>query len=226
MTKDGKRLFVGVRVSVGTANALAGCAETLARRARDAGVDLKWVAPTNYHVTLKFLGWTGLEAIGAVEDAVTRAIAPFDRLAFRTSRLGGFASLDKATVLWAGVEDGGQLQPVADAIDRATAALGFAAESRAFHPHVTLARLRAPTPIREVVLPLAEQMFGETRIDGVTLFESETKSTGPVYRDLARISFKQASEVARNAETRQRDALERGAPDDTDDGWPRGHDHD
>src|SRR5215813_1293391 len=103
--KDGKRLFVGVRVSVNTANALAGCAETLARRARDAAIDLKWVAPTNYHVTLKFLGWTGLDAIGAVEDAVTRAIAPFDRLAFRTSRLGGFASLDKATVLWAGVED-------------------------------------------------------------------------------------------------------------------------
>ena len=234
MTRDGKRLFVGVRVSVGTANALAGCAETLARRARDAGVDLKWVAPANYHVTLKFLGWTGLDVIGAIEDAVTRAIAPVDhlptlirgtpnRLAFRTSRLGGFASLEKATVLWAGVEDQGQLQPIAAAIDRATAALGFAAETRAFHPHVTLARLRDPKPIREVVLPLAEQMFGETRIDGVTLFESETKSTGPVYRDLSRIGFKQAGEAARDAETRQRDALQPGAPDDTDDGWPRGH---
>ena len=34
--RPGKRLFVGVRVSVGVANALAACVETLARRARDA----------------------------------------------------------------------------------------------------------------------------------------------------------------------------------------------
>jgi hypothetical protein len=38
--RPGKRLFIGVRISVATANALAGCAETLARRARDAGFDL------------------------------------------------------------------------------------------------------------------------------------------------------------------------------------------
>src|SRR5690606_15476156 len=58
----GKRLFVGIRVSVQTANALAAAAETLQRRARDAGLDLKWVAPVNYHVTLKFLGWTRVDA--------------------------------------------------------------------------------------------------------------------------------------------------------------------
>ena len=58
----GKRLFVGVRVSVQTANALASAAETLQRRAKDARIDLKWVAPVNYHVTLKFLGWTREDA--------------------------------------------------------------------------------------------------------------------------------------------------------------------
>jgi 2'-5' RNA ligase len=211
MTRDGKRLFVGLRVSVATANALGGCAETLARRARDAGVDFRWVAPTNYHMTLKFLGWTGLEAIGAVTG--------ISRLTFRTTRLGGFPALEKATVLWAGVEDQGTLALLAAAIDRETATLGFAPDKRAFHPHVTLARLREPRAIRDVVLPLAEQMFGDTRIDGVTLFESETKSSGPVYRELARIGFKPAGE----AENRQRDGLEQGTPDrepDTDDGWP------
>ena len=60
---SGQRLFIGVRVSTQTANALAACAEMLQRRSRDAGVDMKWVAPTNYHVTLKFLGWTRDEAL-------------------------------------------------------------------------------------------------------------------------------------------------------------------
>ena len=57
MSEAGKRLFVGVRVSVQTANALAQCAEQLARRAKDAHIDVQWVPPINYHLTLKFLGW-------------------------------------------------------------------------------------------------------------------------------------------------------------------------
>lgn len=230
--RPGKRLFVGAQISVATANALAGCAETLARRARDAGVELRWVAPANYHVTLAFLGWTGIDAIGSVCDALDAATAGENRFAFRTSRLGAFPSLDKASVLWAGVEDGTALTRLARSIGDAMARLGFQRDSRPFHPHVTLARLPTSRAIREVVLPMAEQMFGDTRIDVVTLFESETKPTGSVYREVSKIALKRARNTASEAEKRQTSALERGTPDrepdetqtqtETDDGWPRG----
>ena len=226
--RPGKRLFVGARVSVSVANALAGCAETLARRARDAGADLRWVAPANYHVTLAFLGWTGLETIDRVCDALAAAVAGESRMTFRTSRLGGFPSLDHASVLWAGTEDSAALTGLARSIGEAMAGLGFPRESRPYHPHVTLARLRSSRAIREIVLPMAEQMFGDTRIDAVTLFESETKSTGSVYREVRKIAFKPASGPPSEPSKRQTDALERGTPDRepddalTDDGWPRG----
>ena len=239
--RPGKRLFVGVRISVAAANTLAGCAETLARRARDAGVDLRWVAPANYHVTLAFLGWTGVEAIGRVCDALAAATAGADRIGFRTSRLGGFPSLDKASVLWAGIEDGAAITRLAQPIGQAMAALGFARDPRAFHPHVTIARLSPSRAIRDVVLPMAEQMFGDTRIDAVTLFESETKSSGSVYRELEKIPFKRPRSTVLEHEKRQTDGLERANPDrepdvpsraantvetaetaETDDGWPRG----
>jgi len=87
---DGARLFVGVRVSVNTANALGGAAETLERRARDAGVDIHWVAPVNYHVTLKFLGWTRVETLGTLRDRLAGVVAGMQRFSFRTARLGGF----------------------------------------------------------------------------------------------------------------------------------------
>ena len=96
-----------------------------------------------------------------------------------------------------------------------TAGLGFAPDKRAFHPHVTLARLREPKPVRELVLPLAEQVFAETRLDAITLFESETKPTGPVYRELAQLAFRAAvPEPSRPVATPD-------VADDTDDGWPR-----
>lgn len=232
--RPGKRLFIGARISVAAANALAGCAETLARRARDAGVDLRWVAPINYHVTLAFLGWTGIDAISAVCDALAAAATGTDRLSFRTTRLGAFGSLDRATVLWAGVEDTGGLTRLAQSVAEAMAGLGFPREARPYHPHVTIARLRAPRAIRDVVLPMAEQMFGDTRLDSVTLFESETKPSGSVYRELAKISLRPPLAAASSPEKRQTGALERTAPDrastansddsdsGTDDGWPRG----
>jgi 2'-5' RNA ligase len=229
--RAGKRLFVGARVSVAAANALAGCAETLARRARDAGVELRWVAPANYHVTLQYLGWTGVETVGAICDALAAAVAGEPRLTFRAARLGGFGSLDKATVLWAGIDDPAPLGRLAGKVADAMAGLGFARDARPYHPHVTLARLREARAIRDVVLPMAEQMFGDTRIDAVTLFESETKSTGSVYSEVAKIAFSQAPNRPFEHEKRQTGALERGTPerhasepDDTmtDDGWPRG----
>jgi 2'-5' RNA ligase len=223
-----KRLFVGARVSVGTANALAGAAETLARRARDAGIDLRWVAPVNYHVTLKFLGGVREEAISALEDALEHAVAGTPRMTLHCARLGGLPSIEKARVVWAGIEEReGALAALAKRIDDRCTKLGFPAEGRSFHAHVTLGRGRETRPLREVVLPLSEQMFGDTRIDAITLFESETKSTGSVYKELRRIAFKQADSCRSEGPERQTSPLQLDARaaegDDTDDGWPRGH---
>jgi hypothetical protein len=146
--------------------------------------------------------------------------------------LGGFPSIDKATVVWAGV-DSPELVALAAKIETAMEALGFAKEKRSFHPHVTLGRLRESRPFKEAVLPVAEQMFGDTRIDSITLFESETKSSGSVYREMARIGFEPASITPSETAERQTRALSLGAQtassdsrggrdEDTDDGWPRG----
>jgi 2'-5' RNA ligase len=216
----GKRLFVGVRVAVATANELAACAETVARRANDRGIDIRWVPPASYHVTLKFLGWTRDDAIAAVRDALDDVACGAERFAFRVERLGAFASLDRANVVWAGVTGSGgdPFGALATRIDDAMAALGFPREKRAFHAHVTLGRLKETRAVREVVLPMAEQMFGSTDTEAILLFESETKSSGSVYRELARITFKPAVDRRSGAPERQSAPVEL---DETDDGWPR-----
>jgi RNA 2',3'-cyclic 3'-phosphodiesterase len=219
----GKRLFLGVRVSVATANALAQCAEQLARRAKDAGLDVRWLAPTSYHVTLKFLGWVRIDAIPAIRDAATKAIAGTQPFRFRTSRLGAFGSLEQANVIWAGVEASEPMMKLATSIDRAMSELGFAIESRRFIAHVTLGRLGETRPVRDVVLPMSEQMFSETRVEHVTLYESETKSGGSVHKEIAKIGFDRAEIEPIRSQNRQTEPLDLGDTDnETDDGWPRG----
>ena len=228
------RLFVGARVSVPTANALASAAETLARRARDAGFDIRWVAPVGYHVTLAFLGNTRRDAIPAIRDALDAAVAT-SPIKIKTARLGAFPSLDKPRVVWAGIdEQTGELAALAKRVREGVARLGYR-DDKPFHAHVTIGRVKADpdkppaklASLKEVVLPLSEQMFGDTRLDGITLFESETKSTGSVYREVHRAAFKTALPEPPEREKRQTGALGLGAPGElavereTDDGWPR-----
>ena len=223
MSEAGKRLFFGIRVSVQTANALAGAAETLARRARDAGHDVHWVPPTNYHLTLKYLGWTRHETIDALRDAVTEAIAGTQRLTFRTARLGAFPALDQAIVVWAGIDPSPAIIELHTKIEAATVAFGYPPEPRPFVPHVTLGRLRETRPLKEVVLPLSEQMFSDTRVDALSLFESQAKSSGSVYVEIAKIAFKPRQIPGSEAAERQTGAVSLDAPaddPDTDDGWP------
>jgi hypothetical protein len=138
-----------------------------------------------------------------------------------------------------GATDDGGLAKVAAAIDTAVHGLGYRAEARPFHAHVTLGRIRDPKAIRELVLPLAEQMFGDTRADAITLFESEQNDkensrlgTKIVYREVARIDLNRPSEARPGGPERQRETVELGTSTnpsadlsstvDTDDGWPRG----
>lgn len=223
--EGGKRLFVGLRVSLATANVLARAVDTLARRARDGGLDLRWVPPASYHVTLKFLGWTRNAAVEAVIDALGRAVVGANKFTFKVAKVGAFESLDKANVVWAGVDEPtGALGALARAVEVAMVGVGYTAETRPFHPHVTLARLRETRAAKDLVLPVAEQMFGDTRIEAVTLYESEAKPTASVYKEISRIDFKSPQTDAE----RQTRALDLGAqpessePEDTDDGWPRG----
>jgi len=184
---EGKRLFVGIPVSLATVDALAGAAESLARRAQTGKVKVRWLPPATYHVTVKFLGWCRTEVIDAVGDGVRRALEGVPPLRFWTARLGAFPSPQKATVVWAGIEDAGdRLAELAERIDVEMVALGFPREARRFHPHVTIGRLRDPADVSGVILPMSEQTFSETRCAEVLVYESVTKSTGSEYLPVLR----------------------------------------
>lgn len=221
MTAPARRLFVGVPVAPAVAHALAGAAETLVRRARTAGVALSWVPPANYHVTLAFLGAARPEVVTAVRAQLTAVTADGRGFRFRVGRLGAFPSAERATVLWAGVEDAsGELARLADAVAAAMTELGFARDRRAFHPHVTLARLREPGAISDLILPLSEQVFGETRCDALTLFESSSDSGSYEYRSIVRAGLG----TPKTASERQSEPVQTGpfdASHGSDDGWDR-----
>ncbi|HWN67649.1 MAG TPA: RNA 2',3'-cyclic phosphodiesterase, partial [Haliangium sp.] len=202
------RLFLGVEISLAAVRDLGGAAESLRRKARAAGLRVRWVGPENYHVTLKFLGWTRPEAVLAISDVLAEPIAAVGEFTIVGRGLGAFPRADRARVLWAGTDDpAGGLSRLAEIVETQLEPVGFAREQRDFHAHVTLGRIRQPAEVQELLGGGAEKMFRDSRVTAVTLFESVLKSSGSEYRAQARFGLREAALAAK----RQTESLQAGS---------------
>lgn len=180
--RDAVRLFLGVRISVEAAEAIAGAARAMRDTARAEGLSIRWVPPENYHITLKFLGWMSEATIAGIADEIPEALAGARAFEIATAGLGVFPKPERARVLWAGARDSnGELADLAEKVEGASERLGFAREAREFHPHVTIARFRRPASARVLLDAVSEQEFSRSLVSSVVLFESVMKSDGSEY---------------------------------------------
>jgi 2'-5' RNA ligase len=171
----------------------------------------------NLHLTLKFLGNVPVADIPKVSDAIARAtksVSPFE-LTF--SDCGSFPQHGRPSVLWIGAGSAGRgpqagsplgvldilpagparpaTAPTSSNLDRlysATeeelAAVEFTRESRPFHPHLTIARLRHSQGARQLAelhksLGFAPITFA---VSQVVVFKSELFKDGSKHTAVSR----------------------------------------
>lgn len=99
----------------------------------------RWIKPENYHITLRFAGDIGNSE--AREFIANLAHIETDGFELQLSGLGVFGG-DDPHAIWAGVAPQPRLDELARAHEKAARNAGLAPETRAFRPHVTLARLK------------------------------------------------------------------------------------
>lgn len=145
---DGLRLFVAVPLPEEILRWLTG----LQRALRSMGLAARWIRPQGMHLTVKFLGRgdpAQVETLGAALAAAAAQAAPFLLCA---RGVGVFPGIRGARVIWSGVAgDPAALVALARRIDAGLAPLGFPAEARPFHGHLTLGRIAAPQDPRLIV---------------------------------------------------------------------------
>jgi 2'-5' RNA ligase len=174
------RLFVAFDVSPEAADAVARAIEPWS----DAFPHARWVPRENWHVTLKFLGQTWPRLEGWVHERVEAAAAEAGSVATRMTALGAFPTARRARVLWAGIDDD------AGGLGRLAAVLNerlrreFPVESRAYSPHLTVARSAPPSRLPDAfaTTPLQPVTF---LVDRVVLFRSHLRRPAPRYEALA-----------------------------------------
>jgi 2'-5' RNA ligase len=174
------RLFVAVAIP---APVLAALDDAIAPH-RDLVPGARWAPLANQHVTLKFLGHVPAERSPAIEGVcaeVARTLQPAD---ISVEGLGAFPNAKRARVLWAGIGDPvGLLTTMAARLDIGLQPLGFEPEDRDFTPHLTLARLKRPAPVR-ALLEQVEFHSESFRLDALSLYLSKLSPKGARYEVL------------------------------------------
>jgi 2'-5' RNA ligase len=183
------RLFVAVDlpdvVRRSAAEAAASLKHELGRaRARSR---ISWVAPAQLHLTLVFLGEVDDGTGAAVVDRMREPL-PLPPFAVRLGHAGLFPPSGRPRVLWLAVAEGAQaLVSVHAAVEQRLAGIGYRRETRAYAPHLTLARFKeGGTPDeRRAIGRAAVTGSPAARVRHVTLYRSVLSPGGPEYTVLA-----------------------------------------
>lgn len=141
----------------------------------------RWVPPVLWHITLQFLGELTPDRRDELFDAVNSWAPPEAHFDLRLQGLGGFPADDQARVLWVGVQESQPLLNLQADLGRVLKEKAFLLEDRAYRPHLTLARLRNPHSIADMVAMGARKHFGDYKISEVIVFESVLQGNIPKY---------------------------------------------
>ena len=112
------------------------------RAVRDAATAASWVAAHNLHLTLKFLGEVDEGRATRLGERLASIGAAHRPLTLDVGGAGVFPNLRAPRIVWMGVSPDSKLELLYHDVERGCEALGFAAEGRAFRPHITLGRLK------------------------------------------------------------------------------------
>ncbi|MEW5900562.1 MAG: RNA 2',3'-cyclic phosphodiesterase [Acidobacteriota bacterium] len=162
--------------------------ESLIAALRPLAKNVRWVNTSGMHLTLKFLGEipeTDESRIAGILTSVAKRHSPF-RLALQGA--GTFPPGGKnPRVLWVGVAENPALQALQEEVEKEMEKIGFEREKRAYRPHLTVGRVKFPSPLDRLLVELEnrrDQSFGEMRVRKITFFRSILHPAGAEYKPL------------------------------------------
>lgn len=166
--------------------------QDLILKLKRTGADVRWVGFQGMHLTLKFLGEVGEDRVPAVEGGLRRAAAASSSFPLVLQGTGTFPEGRSPRVIWAGFKEEPALLALQTAVEDGLEREGFPREGRAFHPHLTLGRVKSPSGIQKAIFELEKYrgfLFGEMTARKLTLFESVLKPQGAEYRAISGFEF-------------------------------------
>ncbi len=144
----------------------------------------KWVEPQNYHMTFHFIGEVPEEKVMDIIKGVQEVSQRHKEIKIKYKSLGVFPDLDRARVLWIGVSEGENgLKALAKDVYHTNRKLGIKTDSKPFHPHLTICRMKEydKKKLKALLKKYENTNFGEDVVDRISIIRSSLTSVGPIY---------------------------------------------
>jgi RNA 2',3'-cyclic 3'-phosphodiesterase len=151
---------------------------------------VRWVAPENIHLTLKFLGEVAGDKVRDITQALEELAGechPFDICIQHT---GAFPNLKRPRVFWVGISQYEELKNIQGLVEKKMEKLGFEGENRSFSPHLTLGRVNdaaSHSDLDRVIEKTTREQavdLGSVHVEEMHLFKSELTPRGSIYTTL------------------------------------------
>lgn len=158
---------------------------------RELAPNGRWVHPSLWHMTLKFLGEVEDELVPAVADLCAQVAGEFESFPMTMQGLGFFPNADRPKVLWVGATKGAErFEELAGALDVGLDGLGFEPEERSQTSHLTLARFREPFESRPLLGNLGTgDPIVTFEVDEIVLMKSVLRPRGPDYTVVEKLAL-------------------------------------
>ncbi len=151
------------------------------------GRSVRWVAPENIHLTLKFLGEISASNIDLLTQTLKTEAGRQAAFEISVGNLGAFPNPRRARVLWVGLDSPPALGRFQHNIETATAQLGYPTEGKPFSAHLTVGRVREQISsaeaqsLRSALENTKIGILGTFATKFVHLFRSDLRPGGPMY---------------------------------------------
>lgn len=140
----------------------------------------RWQTAAQLHLTLRFVGEVDRHQANDIAEALSDLRHPAFELSL--AGVGTFEYKGQVHTLWAGVTPFESVHVLHKKVDQAVVRTGLLPETRAFQPHITLARLSGRVGTLSHFLDANEGLASEPFVvDTVCLYESALTSEGSVY---------------------------------------------
>jgi len=159
------------------------------RQLKETGANLKLVSPQNIHITMRFLGNIQPQMVDRIHMEIEQI--SFNSFSVEICKVGAFPTIRNPRVIWVGIQTNvDKLVNISQQLESHLRKLGFSPDSKAFRPHITLARMRTGRNRAELVgslNELANHMFGVLEINCLKLKKSVLTPNGPIYTTLKEV---------------------------------------
>jgi 2'-5' RNA ligase len=166
------RLFVAIRPPAPIRKRLVGAM---------GGVSgARWQTDDQIHLTLRFIGEVDRHLAHDIHAAL--GSIHHRRFEITLNGIGAFERKGEPVTLWAGVSPHDPLRALHKKVDQACLKAGVEPDHRAYHPHITLARLKRGTgPVSALIEQSGGLSSEPFTVESFGLYESELTPEGPLY---------------------------------------------